>query len=103
MEITCRMPAGEDMKFGPDAFERQIGTGCPVVLEGGRRVQGTILSAKVTDDGDFADVTLQIPDDALDVRAGLSSFSLAGHAVELDSSSPEAAVKSWRDAQGGRA
>lgn len=59
MRYVIKFPAGENEKFAPDAFNKNIGKRIGVNLEDGSKRVGTIVGVEVDDSGDFALIDLE--------------------------------------------
>lgn len=67
--ITIHMPAGEadtpkgtfQERFGPHAFDSQLGQGVPFTYEGSRFGSGRLVAAEVAPGGESAELTFDLP------------------------------------------
>ncbi len=68
MIFTIRVSVGDyhgfGQRFGPHAFDRQVGRTVSLMM-GDRRTWAVVIAANVADGGDYVDLTLDAPDLAL--------------------------------------
>ena len=58
--LTFNIPAGEDQRYGRDAFASAIGTPTTVRVSGGEHIPATVVAAEVAEDGSAAKVTVEM-------------------------------------------
>ncbi|WP_330339404.1 hypothetical protein [Streptomyces sp. NBC_00557] len=75
MEMKCNQPTPAGATFAANAFDGQIGKEVPVNIPGKDQTTGRILAARVADDGQSVELTLDV--DVQLPSYGAASFGLS--------------------------
>lgn len=72
--MSYNQPAPDGGTFSPDAFDSQVGEEIPVRTPDGTTQTGRVVAAKIAEDGQSAELTIDVPIDLPDYGAGSFGF-----------------------------